>query len=249
MVENQREKAAMPSATSPFDRRLQRAILFLIGINIVLLIVNVALYPPIVSNGGLPGLIADIGILLVYGYLMLLSPMAIGKLANPVWRRGVYLGLCSGIVLSVDLVSGYILHDPTTSARTSLMAYGIFLLLIFASGIIGTRQTGKLSSGITTALWCVLIALLIWFCAEFAVYLIFSNTPNGAAFIREEMQADYIRSGATDYQAFALSDFFGAGFFHPLLGLFFALLLGSLGAGARKLWNAIHPTKLVVSHS
>lgn len=239
----------MPSATNPFDRGLQRTILFLIGINIVLLIVNVALYPPVVSNGGLPGLIADIGILLIYGYLMLLSPMAIGKLANPVWRRGVYLGVCSSIILSVDLVSGYILHDPTTSARTSLMAYGIFLLLIFTSGIIATRQTGKFSSGITTALWCVLIALLSWFCVEFVVYLIFSNTPNGAAFIREEMQADYVRSGATDYQAFALSDFFGAGFFHPLLGLIFALLLGSLGAGGGMMWNKIRPTKLVISRS
>src|SRR5262245_61527803 len=115
MVVNQRKETAMPAATNPFDRRLQRAILFLIGLNLVLLIVNVLIYPPVLSNGGSPGLIADISILLLYGYLMLLSPMAIGKLANPIWRSGVYLGLCSSIILSVDLVSGYILHDPTTS--------------------------------------------------------------------------------------------------------------------------------------
>src|SRR5215813_6811805 len=103
----------MPSATIPFDRRLQRAIIFLIGINVVLLILNVLTYPPVLSSGGLPGLVADIAILLIYGYLMLFSPIAIGKLPNPIWRRGVYLGLCAGIILSADLISGYILHDPT----------------------------------------------------------------------------------------------------------------------------------------
>jgi len=48
------------------------------------------------------------------------------------------------------------------------------------------------------------------------------------------MQADYLRSGTNDYQAFALSDFFGAGFFHLTLGLIFALILGFIGAAIGK---------------
>lgn len=226
-----------------FDRRLRRIITLLIGANVILLIINVLLYPPVLSNGGLLGLAAATGILLIYGYLALGSPIAVGKLPNTIWRRGVYLGVCSGLVLSVDLISGYILHDSTTSARTSLIAYGLFLILILVSGFIGGRQTGNFSSGITTALWCVLIALLIWFFVEFAAYLIFSNTPAGAAFIRDEMQADYLRSGATDYQAFALSDFFGAGFFHLTLGLIFAVILGSMGTAIGRIWNAVVPAK------
>ena len=131
------------------------------------------------------------------------------------------------------------MHDPTISAQTSLIAYGLFLILILVSGILGGRQTGKLTSAITTALWCVLTALLIWFCVEFAAYLLFSNTPSGAAFIRDEMQADFIRSGATDYQAFALGDFFGAGFYHLSLGLIFATILGSIGRVVGKASNAV----------
>jgi hypothetical protein len=227
------------SETGIFERRLQGIIIFLIGTSVILLILSVLSYLPVLSDGGLLGFVAAIGILSVYGYLTLASPLAVGKLPNTVWRRGAYLGVCSGLVLSVDLISGYVLHDPTISARTSLGAYGLFLVLIFISGFIGTRETGKLTSGITTALWCVLTALLIWFCVEFAAYLLFSSTPSGAAFIHEEMQADYIRSGATDYQAFALSDFFGAGFFHLLLGLIIAMILGFTGAIVRKIWIAI----------
>lgn len=239
----------MQSETAIFDRRLRRIIPFLIGVNVLLLILNVLLYPPVLSNGGLPGFVAAIGILFVYGYLALASPIAVGKLPNTLWRYGFYLGLCSGVVLSIDLVSGYFLHDSTTSAHTSLIAYGLFLILILDSGFIGGRHTGKVSSGITTALWCVLIALLVWFCVEFAAYLLFSSTPAGAAFVRDEMQADFIRSGATDYQAFAISDFFGAGFFHLILGLIFAVILGFLGALGGKIWNAITPSKQSASRS
>ena len=227
-----------------FDRRLRRIIICLIAANLLLLIVNVLFYPPVLSNGGLLGLAAATGILLLYGYLALMSPIAVGKLLNPIWRCGVYMGLCAGIVLSVDLLSGYILHDSTSSARTSLIAYGLFFILILVSGFIGGRQTGNFRSGITTALWCVLTALLIWFFVEFAAYLLFSNTPDGAAFIRDEMQLDYVRSGMTDYQAFALSDFFGAGFFHLTLGLIFALILGFTGAAAGKFWKAIVRSKV-----
>jgi len=235
----------MPSNTVIFDKQVRRVITVFIVVNLILLVVNVLTYVPVLMAGGLLGFIADIGILSLYGYLALFSPLAVGKLPHPIWRRGVYLGLFSGLILSADLVSGYILHDPTTSARTSLIAYGLFLILILVSGFMGGRQTGKFTSGITTALWCVLIALLIWFCVEFAAYLLFSHTPAGAAFIRDEMQLDFVRSGATDYQAFALSDFFGAGFFHLLLGLIFTIIWGFVGAACGKVWNAITHSKPV----
>ncbi|MEP6986092.1 MAG: hypothetical protein ABI970_10865 [Chloroflexota bacterium] len=230
-----------------FDKRMRRVVTFLIGANMILLIVNVLSYLPVLSNGGLLGFVAATGILLIYGYLTLGSPIAVGKLPNIIWRGGVYLGICSGLVLSVDLISGYVLPDPTISTRTSLAAYGLFLILIFVSGFIGGRQTGKFTSGITAALWCVLTALLIWFFVEFAAYLLFSNTPSGAAFVRDEMQTDFIRSGMTDYQAFALSDFFGAGFFHLILGLIFSVILGFIGTTVGKVWNAIAPSQVSIN--
>ena len=220
----------MQPSLKPFDQRLQLAIRLIIPVSILLLLIIVLQYPPALSSGGLLGLIGASGILLVYGYLALGSPIAVGKPSGEVWRRGAVLGMISGIVLSVDLISSYFLQDWIISSRTSLLAYGIFLLFILISGFIGARQTGQWKTGLTTAAWCVLVTLMIWFFAEFASYLLFSNTSSGAEFIRQEMQLDFARSGATDYQAFTISDFYGAGFFHLLLGLFFTVILGSLGA-------------------
>jgi len=176
------KETPLQASTTTFDQRLRRGILFLLGLNVLLLIVNLLTYPPVLSNGGLPGLVAAAGILLIYGYLALTSPIAIGKLSNVVWRRGVYLGLCSGLILSIDLISGYILHDSTISARTSLVAYGLLLSLIIVSGFIGGRQNGTFRAGITTAVWYILIALLIWFCVEFAAYLLFFQYARRSSF-------------------------------------------------------------------
>ena len=216
-------------------RLLRRAIMVLVPINILLLFVGILQYPPVLGAGGLKGMIAAALIVLVYGWLALFSPIAIGRANTKVIRNGILFGLLSSIILSGDLISGYLIHDGNTSARTSLIAYGLFFILIIASAVRGFRQTGKFTSGLAAAVWCVLVALLIWFCVEFVAYYIFASTPSGMAFIQDEMQLDFTRSGATDYQAFVISDFYGAGFFHLLLGLIIALILGSIGAGIGRL--------------
>ena len=175
--------------TELFDQRLQLGILLLIPASIILLLLMTAQYPTVLNNGGLLGLIAASGMLLTYGYLALRSPIAVGKLLHNIWRRGAFLGIISGLVLSLDLIASYLLHDWTISSRTSLAAYGLFLLFVVISGFIGARKTGRFWAGLTTAIWCVLVTLMIWFFVEFAAYLLFSSTPAGAEFIRQEMPA------------------------------------------------------------
>ena len=214
---------------------LRRAIMIFVPINIFLLFVGVLQYPPVLGEGGWKGLIAASLIVLLYGWLTLFSPISIGSGDTAVIQKGIMFGILAGVMLSVDLISGYLIHNGDTSARTSLVAYGLFFILITASAVRGFRQTGKFASGLTAALWCVLVALLIWFCVEFVAYYVFASTPSGMAFIQDEMQLDFARSGATDYQAFVISDFYGAGFFHLLLGLIIALILGTIGAGIGRL--------------
>lgn len=216
-------------AASSFNRFLRRAIIILVPVNLALLLVGVAQYPPVLSQGGLPGLIAAAAIVLIYGFIALFSPISIGKAHPLIVRQGSILGLVGGFVLSADLISGYIIHDADTSARTSLVAYGFFFLLILTASVLTIRRTGNFSSGMMAAVWCVVTALLIWFCVEFVSFYLLASSPGGAAFVASEMQEDFARSGATDYQAFVISDFFGAGFFHLLLGLIIALILGALG--------------------
>jgi hypothetical protein len=206
-------------------------ILGLLAVNEALLILGVILYPIVLQADGLLGLGAATAILGVYGLLALRSPIALSKAEPRLVRGGMILGLISGAILSLDLVSGYLIsHNDATNAGTYLLAYGGFLLLRLGAGGWGAARTGQIRAGVTVALWCVLTALLIWFCVEFAAYYLFAQTASGAAFIRMEMAADFTRSGARDYAAFVMADFYGAGFFHLLLGLILGLLLGTVGA-------------------
>jgi hypothetical protein len=210
---------------------LRRTVVMLLLVDEALLLLGVLRYPAVLQEGGLLGILAGSVILGVYGFLALFSPIAPGRADPGPVRRGLILGLVGGAGLSIDLVSSYfITRDPSASAAWSLLVYGLFFLLLLCAGVWGAASTGRFKAGFSTALWCMVIALLLWFCAEFAAYYLFAGTEVGAAFIGQEMAADFARSGATDYQGFVLADFYGAGFFHLLLGLGFAAGLGALGA-------------------
>ncbi len=197
--------------------------------DVVVLGMTVAQTPTILHSGGLTGFIAALFAVLFYGYLALMSPVAIGRLKQSILGPAVGLGVISGVMLGLDLLSGYLFPDPQLSAKTSLLAYGLTLLSILIGGYIGARRTGKLATGMKGALAVTLISLLIWFLAEFTLLFLFANTRAGAVFIGDEMKNDFLRSGTTDYQAFVLSDFYGAGFFHLLLGLIITPIIGGIG--------------------
>lgn len=209
---------------------MRRAIPVVLAVNFGLVLLGVLLYPTVMNEGGLLGICADIVVLTIYGFLALFSPIALGKINSGLLNRSVLLGLIGGLGLVIDLVSDYLI-GPTGdySATSSLTAYGIFLLLLLISAILAAQQTRKFISGISAAIWSVLTALLLWFFVEFTAFYLFATTPSGTKFIQLEMQTDFERSKSTDFQGFVMSDFYGAGFFHLLLGLFFACFLGSIG--------------------
>jgi len=223
---------------------VQRTIILLIIADVLLLVVGLLRYPTSLQEGGVPGITADIAILLLYGYIALVSPIRTSAANRRLLRLGFAVGLTGALALCVDLVSSYFVHrDATASAFWSLGTYGIFLLLLLITGIIGSAQTGRFISGVTAAVWAVLVALPVWFFCEFAAYYLFGTSGIGAEFMRQEMQADYARSGSSDYQGFVMADFFGAGFFHPLLMLILGILLGMAGAAIGKLiWSLFRRT-------
>lgn len=226
-------------ANNSFPMFLRRVIPAIILANLLLILLGLALYPTVIQQNGLLGVIADTAILLIYGFLALFSPLSVGKARPELLKTSLLLGLISGLCLSTDLVAGYLItHDAQTNANTSLIAYGIFLGLVALSAFLVARRTGRVRSGLVAALWSVIVALLIWFAFEFAAFYLFSSTPSGREFIRLEMEADFARSKATDYPGFVMSDFYGAGFYHLLLGLILAMLLGSLGGLVGKLFKA-----------
>jgi hypothetical protein len=50
----------------------------------------------------------------------------------------------------------------------------------------------------------------------------------------EGTYTDFARSGMSDLSAFVMEDFLGAGFFHLILGLMLAVILGTMGVAIGK---------------
>ena len=95
--------------------------------------------------------------------------------------------------------------------------------------LVGYRQCPFRWSVIAGAATAV-ISSLIWFIAVLVCFYIFFDTERQARVFRAEGNyEDFHRSGMADFNTFVMEDFFGAGFFHLLLGPIVASLLASLG--------------------
>jgi uncharacterized membrane protein len=217
---------------APADRTIRRILWGLLILDAALDLLGLALYPSVLQEGGLLGSGAAILMICFYGFLALYSPVSLSKTPSQIWRTGGVVGTIAGIWLSLDLLLNYFIYrDGPTNSKISLVVYGVYFLLLLGTAVRGGAIRKSVKAGLTAALWYVLPAQLIWFAFEFGSYYLFSQTTVGIQFIQTEMQADFIRSGARDFQTFVIGDFFGAGFFHLLLiGLLAVLLFGSIGA-------------------
>jgi hypothetical protein len=212
-------------------------LLGLVLLDVALVLLGLVLYPSVLQEGGLLGAGAAALMVCLYGFLALYSPVSLSKIPIQIWRTGVIAGTIAGAWLGLDLLSNYFIYrDGATNSKISLVVYGVYFLLLLGTAMRGSIITKRIGAGLTTALWYVLAAQLIWFAIEFGAYYLFSHTTVGIQFIQTEMHADFVRSGAHDFQTFVIGDFFGAGFFHLLLiGLLAMLVFGSIGAAVGSL--------------
>ena len=224
----------------PTDQTVQRMLWGLLILDAALVLLGVVLYPSVLQEGGLLGSGAAILMICFYGFLALYSPVSFSKTPSQIWRTAVMIGTIAGIWLGLDLLLNYFIYrDGPTNSKISLVVYGVYFLLLLGTAIRGSAIRKSIKAGLTAALWYVLPAQLIWFAFEFGSYYLFSQTAVGIQFIQTEMQADFIRSGARDFQIFVIGDFFGAGFFHLLLiGLLAVLLFGSIGSVVGKIGSS-----------
>jgi hypothetical protein len=225
------------TATAEIQRQTQlatrRALIELALLDVALVWLGLALYPAVLQAGGLLGASGATLMVCVYGYLALYSPFSISRTASQVWRPAAAAGALAGIWLGLDLLSNYFIYrDGATNSKISLVVYGVYFLLLLGTAARGSMRAKRFAAGLKAALWFTLAAQLIWFAVEFGAYYLFSHTAVGMQFIQTEMGTDFARSGGNDFQAFAIGDFFGAGFFHLLLiGLLAMLVIGCVGGG------------------
>jgi hypothetical protein len=218
--------AAAPQAV----RHFRSVLIGLLLADLTLVLLALVLYPKLIHRGGLIGASAAVLIVSSYGFLALYSPIRPGKSERAFWYRGAVMGAIGGFWLGADLLSNYFVYrDGPTNSKITIIVYVGYALLLMATALRGVCLRGRIGDGLIVTMWYVILAQLIWVFTELASYYLFSQTPVGVRFIQTEMEADFARSGGTDFQTFVVEDLFGAVFFHLLLvGLVAGLIFGSI---------------------
>lgn len=196
-----------------------------------LCVLGLALHPVVLQEKGLLGCTANLVELGFYGWLVFGSPLArqFGSKASILARR---LGWGVGLWLGLDLLGNYLIfRSGAANQIISFIVYGVYLLGLVGISTWTAWSTQNWRAGFSSAFWYVIPAQLTWHLFEFGSFYLLGQTPGGRRFLTEEMSQDMARSGSTNFEAFTMGDFYGAGFLHLLIiGLGMALILGAVSS-------------------
>jgi hypothetical protein len=157
------------------------------------------------------------------------------KISPDVRPTGLKMGIAAGVVLAGEVVLEYILL-PKDNSKFGTIEYGLFLLILFLAGVIAYTQYRSLKASAMTGLWTGLFGSLTWYAVVLLIFHLFWDTAaQTQVFQAEGNFDDFTRSGMTDFAAFIAQDFFGAGFFHLLIGGVIGLVVGWIGGLVRSL--------------
>jgi hypothetical protein len=203
-----------------------------------LVVYGVFRFPTVLSASptGVRSLSGVLSILIIYVVVGWFGPFVTERIHPHILRLGVLGGLLAGLVFVSEILLEYWLL-PNDNSSMGLIEYGLVLALFFLVGLWVAYRTNVLRNGLLAAVWSAVVGGLIWYVAVLLVFYLFKGTPQQAQVFRAEGNyADFARSGLSDFNAFVMEDFMGAGFFHSLLLPIAAALVGTLGAMVGKVW-------------
>jgi hypothetical protein len=211
-------KAVLPSY-------LQKGLMFGVVVAVVLIIVGRLLVPAT----SLHSTVAALAILLAYGGMAYFWPAWLHGRDPDVLRRAVVFGLLAGGVFASEIILEYFL-PPSDNSRYGMVEFGTVFVLYFVSGFVSAFRSLNITNAVLTSVACAFIASLVWVITLLAVFYAFRGSPRQVQVFRAEGDyEDFARSGMNDFNTFIMEDFMGAAFFHLLLGLLVAAVLGILG--------------------
>jgi hypothetical protein len=203
----------------------------MVGICGVLCLAGLALHPVVLAEKGLLGCVANLLELSFFAWLVHWSPFA--KTSDePTAVRARAIGWAVGLWLGLDLLGNYLVYRTGSANQLiSLVVYGVYALGMVGIAGWSAFKEASFRAGLRAVFWYVIPAQLTWHFFEFASFYALGETPTGQRFLHEEMAQDMARSDSTNFEAFTMGDFYGAGFLHLLvLGLGLALVIGSCSA-------------------
>jgi hypothetical protein len=207
---------------------IRGALLTLIGLNVALIVLNVALYPAFLTQpDAFSYLLEPLASLAAYAVIAFLTTSRISPQTDMAARVGLLFGLLTGCLWLINLS----LETFTDlSGGASILATAPFLLggfLIWGvAGAVAAWRTSSIGSGLLAAVWSAMICALLTIAYGWTLPLV------ALARLRQELvnDPDFLRSRWTDLHAFVLANSFDAGFSHLAGALIISLLLGALGS-------------------
>jgi hypothetical protein len=145
-----------------------------------------------------------------------------------------FFGLLAGAIFAAEICLEYVLL-PQDNTRWGLIEFGGVFAVYFFSSLIAAQKNKSLRAGLLTAVVSAMLSSAIWLSFLLLTFYLFQGSARQAAVFRAEgTEADFARSGMSDFTTFVMEDLYGAGFFHLLLAPCFAVILGMLGGLAGK---------------
>jgi len=220
-------------------RVVGKTILALATIDCALVGLGLILTPTTIraSGHGLLGVVAALVMLAAYGTLGVLGSRAVERKNPRILSIGSRFGLVIGGLFVTEMLFEYIaLPSGKGNERLGYLEFGGMFLFLFLSGFKSGWETGRVWHGVLTAIWSTMIGSLIWVGSLLSTYYAFMGTARQEQVLAaDQVFEDFKRSGMTDLRAFIMQDYLGGVFFHLLVGLVVAALMGSIAGLAGKL--------------
>ncbi len=138
-------------------------------------------------------------------------------------------GLAAGAVFTAEILLEYILL-PKDNTAWGLIEFGLVFFIYLLSALWAAHNTGKNRAATLTALLTAMVSSLIWVIVVLSVFYFFRGTERQMqVLIAEGDYADFLHTGASDFNTWIMEDFFGAVFFHSLLMPLVTPVLGAIG--------------------
>jgi hypothetical protein len=167
--------------------------------------------------------------LLLYAALAALLPFRLHARCPEILRASVIFGLLAGAVFVSEIVLEYVFL-PSDNSRWGYVEFGAVFALYFLSALTIGFRVRNILSAVLAACASSVIASLMWVITVLTVFYLFRGSAQQVAvFTAEGDFEDFARSGMRHFDAFMMEDFMGATFFHLLLGVLVAAVLGFPG--------------------
>jgi hypothetical protein len=229
----------MPCLPTLNARLLGKAILVLAVIDAALVGLGLILTPTTLtaSRQGRLGVTAALAMLTVYGVLGIVGSRAVERRNPRILPIASLFGLVIGGLFVAEMLFEYaVLPSSKGNRQLAYLEFGGMFLFLLLAGFKGGQETGRLWHGVLTAIWSTMIGSLIWVASLLSTYCAFMGTARQEQVLAaDQVLEDFKQSGMTDLRAFVQQDYVGGVFFHLLLGLIVAGILGMMGALVAKL--------------